>query len=118
MADTIADLVVNLGLPLGRKRASLLGRLLVVVRQRSEHSDMAEDAADFVVLDAGFHLEVEGLPVSVVSIAGRQGLVFGLECSDVGGRDAVDLPSLLQLFKPDLKRINIIHIFNDFETRD
>ena len=57
-----------------------------------------------------------GLPVGVVSIARRQGLVFGLECSDVGGCDTKGFPSLLQLFKPDRfpyphgNQINATHI--------
>ena len=89
------------GLPRGQEGASLSGCVLDLVRHRSVQGDMSEDAADSVVLDAGFHLASEGLPVGVVSIARRQGLVFGLECSDVGGCDTKGFPSLLQLFKPD-----------------
>lgn len=87
-----------------------------LVRQRPPQRDMVEYAAHSVVLYAGVHLADEGLPVGVVSIARRQGLVFGLECSDVGGCDTKGFPSLLQLFKPDRfpyphgNQINAIHI--------
>ena len=102
------------GLPRGQKGASLSGCVLDLFRHRSVQGDMGEDAADSVVLAAGFHLASEGLPVGVVSIARRQSLVFGLECLDVGGCDNKGLPGLLQLFKPDRFsypcRNRIIHI--------
>ena len=82
------------GLPRGQKGASLSGCVLDLFRHRSVQGDMGEDAADSVVLDAGFDLAIEGLPV--------------------GGCDNKGLPGLLQLFKPDRFsypcRNRIIHI--------
>jgi hypothetical protein len=60
------------------------GCVLDLVRQRPPQGDMAE-YAHWVVLYAGVHLANEGLLVGVVPITRRQGLVFDLECSDVGG---------------------------------
>jgi len=89
---------------------------------RPVQSDVLEHATHSVILDPGFPLDSERLPVCVVSIARWQSLVLGLECLDVGGCDTVGLPRLLQLSKPDRiphpcgSRINAIHIPN-YESR-
>jgi hypothetical protein len=68
--EGISDLV--------RKRL-LLGCVPDLIRQRSVPHDMPKHPEHSVVLRPGFSLDLESLTVCVVSIARRQGSVFGFE---------------------------------------